>query len=88
MSIALGVLGKTYLDAAVAQGINPEVLHRIASVASGGLDSLPHNGAVITLLSICGLTHKESYADIGMCSVVVPVSAGIIITLLALAGLV
>ena len=88
MSIALGVLGKTYLDAAVAQGINPEVLHRIASVASGGLDSLPHNGAVITLLSICGLTHKESYADVGFCSVVVPVSAGIIITLLALAGIV
>lgn len=88
MSIALGVLGKTYLDAAQAQGINPEVLHRIATLACGGLDSLPHNGAVITLLGICGLTHKESYADIGMCSVVIPLFTLIIVLILGTFGFV
>jgi len=88
MSIALGVLGKTYLEAAIQQGINPEVLHRIAALASGGFDSLPHNGAVITLLSICGLTHKDSYADIGMCSVVIPVITLVFVVILATFGVV
>ncbi len=88
MSIALGVLGKTYLEAAQAQGINPQVLHRIATLACGGLDSLPHNGAVITLLGICGLTHKESYADIGMCSVVIPILTLVVVLVLATFGVV
>ena len=51
-----------------------EVMHRIASLASGGLDTLPHNGAVITTLAICGLTHKESYKDIFITSVAIPIS--------------
>jgi H+/gluconate symporter-like permease len=72
LSIALGALGPTYLEMAQAAQISPEVLHRIATIACGGLDSLPHNGAVITLLSICGLTHKQSYLDVGITTVVVP----------------
>jgi H+/gluconate symporter-like permease len=64
LSIALEVMGGYYLEAARAQGISPELLHRIASMASGGMDTLPHNGAVITLLAITGLTHRQSYADI------------------------
>ncbi|MDO3677788.1 GntP family permease [Paenibacillus ehimensis] len=64
LSIALEVMGKTYLAAAQAAGISPELLHRIASMASGGMDTLPHNGAVITLLAITGLTHRQSYKDI------------------------
>jgi hypothetical protein len=66
MSIALDTLGKTYLDWANRVHVSPEMLHRVAAIASGGLDVLPHNGAVITLLSITGLTHKESYYDIFM----------------------
>ena len=64
LSIALEVMGEHYLEAARAQGISPEWLHRIASMASGGMDTLPHNGAVITLLAITGLTHRQSYPDI------------------------
>ena len=64
LSIALEVMGARYLEAAKAQGISPEWLHRIASMASGGMDTLPHNGAVITLLAITGLTHRQSYSDI------------------------
>jgi H+/gluconate symporter-like permease len=74
MSIALQTLGATYAEMAQAAGISPEILHRVSALASGGFDSLPHNGAVITLLAICGLTHRESYADIGMVSVVIPLT--------------
>ena len=75
MSIALEILGDTYLQMAQAVNLNPEVLHRVATIACGSLDALPHNGAVITLLAICGLSHKEAYADIGMVAVVIPVAA-------------
>lgn len=69
MSIALSTMGDTYLQLAQATGISPELLHRVAALASGGMDTLPHNGAVITLLAICGLTHRSSYADIFMVTV-------------------
>ena len=57
-------MGKTYLEWANEVGLSPEMLHRVASMASGGMDTLPHNGAVITLLAVCGMTHRESYKDI------------------------
>ncbi len=60
LSLALAALGQQYIDS----GLPPEVLHRVASMASGGMDTLPHNGAVITLLLITGLTHRDSYKDI------------------------
>jgi H+/gluconate symporter-like permease len=63
MSIALDLMSKDWLAWANQIGMSPEVLHRIASMASGGLDTLPHNGAVITLLAVCGLTHLQSYKD-------------------------
>lgn len=75
MSIALSAMGETYMQLAKDFGISPELMHRVASIASGGLDSLPHNGAVITMLTICGLTHKESYLDIFVVCVVVPLAA-------------
>lgn len=75
MSIALSTLGDHYLRLADSAGISPELLHRVAVMASGSFDSLPHNGAVITLLSICKLSHKNSYFDIFMISVAIPVSA-------------
>ena len=64
MSIALDTFGKSYLDWATRTNVDPQLLHRVAAMASGGMDTLPHNGAVITLLGIAGLTHKQSYKDI------------------------
>jgi H+/gluconate symporter-like permease len=64
MSIALATMAESFITAANAAGIPLEVLHRIAAMASGGMDTLPHNGAVITLLAVTGLTHRESYRDI------------------------
>ncbi len=75
MSIALTTLGGTYLQMAHEAGIAPEVLHRITAIATGGLDALPHNGAVVTLLGICGLTHRQSYGDLAMVAVVFPLAA-------------
>ncbi len=74
LTIALEALGSTYAQLAEQYSINPEWMHRIASMASGGFDSLPHNGAVITLLTICGLSHRQSYKDIFMVSLVIPVT--------------
>jgi H+/gluconate symporter-like permease len=64
MSIVLAAMADDFKAAADAAGIPYEVMHRVASMASGGMDSLPHNGAVITLLAVTGLTHREAYGDI------------------------
>ncbi|MBR2535697.1 MAG: GntP family permease [Hyphomicrobium sp.] len=64
LSIALAAMAEQFTAAANAAGIPLEVLHRVASMASGGMDTLPHNGAVITVLAVTGLTHRQSYKDI------------------------
>lgn len=87
MSIALATLGDAYLAMGQAAGIAPELMHRVTAVATGGLDALPHNGAVITLLSICGLTHRQAYLDIAVVAVLVPIlSLVLLITLGTLVG--
>jgi len=83
MSIALEALAPKLL----ATGVDPAVLHRIASVSSGGLDTLPQNGAVLTLLAVAGLTHKDSYKDIFVVSLVIPVLASLLLVLLSTLGL-
>jgi H+/gluconate symporter-like permease len=79
MSIALSTLGTKYLELANAAGISPELLHRVAVMSSGCFDSLPHNGAVITLLGICRLTHRQSYFDIFIVTVAIPLSALVVV---------
>jgi H+/gluconate symporter-like permease len=64
LTIALDTLGETYMRLATEQGIDPALLHRVAVIGAGTLDSLPHNGAVVSLLAVCGATHRESYRDI------------------------
>ncbi len=82
MSIALEALAPQYLEKALASGLNPEYLHRIASLASGGLDTLPHNGAVLTLLAVSNCKHKESYWDVCVTSCIIPVIASLAISLI------
>jgi H+/gluconate symporter-like permease len=69
LTIALDALGSTYLQLAAQHGIDPALLHRVAVMSSGTLDSLPHNGAVVTLLAVCGSNHRESYRDIVMVAI-------------------
>ena len=82
LTIALDALGSAYMKIAAEQGINPELLHRVAVIGAGTLDSLPHNGAVVTLLAVCGCKHGESYFDIVMVAIV-----GALIALAAVIGL-
>ena len=67
MTIALSALGDQWMQMALAQGIPLEALHRIVAIASVGIDPVPHCGALVTLLAICGLTHSDSYGDIAIC---------------------
>jgi H+/gluconate symporter-like permease len=70
LTIALDALGSTYMRLAAEQGIDPALMHRVAVIGAGTLDSLPHNGAVVSLLAVCNSTHRESYFDIVMVSVI------------------
>ena len=87
LTIALGALGHTYMQIAGTHGIDPGLMHRVAVIGAGTLDSLPHNGAVVTLLAVCGATHKTSYLDIVVAAIVGPMIAlAAVITLGSLFG--
>jgi len=87
MSIALATMSETFINAANAANIPLEVLHRVASMASGGMDTLPHNGAVITLLAVTGLTHKTSYIDIFSITMIKTLAVFVVITMYYVTGI-
>ena len=87
MSIALATMADSFISAAQAAGIPLEVLHRIAAMASGGMDTLPHNGAVITLLAVTGLTHQESYRDIFAITLIKTAAVAVAIGVFYLTGI-
>ena len=88
LSIALAALSQQFIAAADAAHIPLEVLHRVAAMASGGMDTLPHNGAVITLLAVTGLTHRQSYKDIFFVTCLKTVSVFVVIATYYLTGIV
>jgi H+/gluconate symporter-like permease len=87
MSIALATMANHFIEVANASGIPLEVLHRVASMASGGMDTLPHNGAVITLLAVTGLTHLQSYKDIFAITVIKTSAVFVVIAFYYLTGI-
>jgi H+/gluconate symporter-like permease len=87
LTIALDALGATYLQRAAQIGMDPALLHRVAVIGAGTLDSLPHNGAVVTLLSVCGSTHRDAYKDIFMVAIIGAIVAlAVVIMLGSLVG--
>lgn len=82
LTIALDALGHNYMAIASQTGINPALMHRVAVIGAGTLDILPHNGAVVTLLALCGASHRESYFDIVMVGII-----SAILALIAVIGL-
>ncbi|WP_438422071.1 GntP family permease [Bacillus siamensis] len=88
MGIALSTMSAAYTEAIHTFHIPPEVMHRVISMASGGMDTLPHNGAVITLLAVTGLTHRQSYRDIFAITVIKTAAVFVIIGIYSLTGLV
>jgi H+/gluconate symporter-like permease len=87
MSIALATMADSFIAGAQTAGIPLEVLHRVAAMASGGMDTLPHNGAVITLLAVTGLTHRDSYRDIFAITLVKSAAVFVVIGVFYLTGL-
>lgn len=79
LSIALQTLGADYLALAQEAGISAELLHRVAVISAGGFDTLPHCGAIITLLSICKLTHRQSYLNIAAVTLLFPITALVVV---------
>jgi H+/gluconate symporter-like permease len=88
MGIALGAMADKYNQAIAAANIPPEVMHRVVAMASGGMDTLPHNGAVITLLAVTGLTHKQSYRDIFAITIIKTVAVFFVIAIYTFLGIV
>ena len=88
MSIALAAMSDSFIQAAQQAHIPLEVMHRVVAMASGGMDTLPHNGAVITLLAVTGLTHRQSYRDIFGITVIKTVAVFLVIGIYYLTGLV
>ena len=88
LSIALAAMSEQFIAAAQAGHVPMEVLHRVASMASGGMDTLPHNGAVITLLAVTGLTHRTSYRDIFVLTCIKTVAVFVVIAAYYVTGLV
>ena len=79
--IALPLLAPHYVGPDAPQPVDPAALHRVIAIASGGLDSLPHNGYVVTTIrAICGETHKDAYGPVGALTVVVP-AIGLIVAI-------
>jgi H+/gluconate symporter-like permease len=85
LTIALDALGQNYMTIAAQTGLSPALMHRVAVIGSGTLDILPHNGAVVTLLAVCGATHRESYFDIVMVGIVSAILALVAVILLGTA---
>ncbi len=88
LSLALAAMAETFKAAAIAAHIPFEVLHRVAAMACGGMDTLPHNGAIITLLAITGLTHRQSYGDIFAITVIKTSAVFVVIAVYYLTGIV
>lgn len=82
LTIALQALAPTYMSLSGSLGIDPALLHRVAVIGAGTLDSLPHNGAVVSLLAVCGATHRDSYVDIFMVGIAGPVMALVTVVVL------
>lgn len=82
LTIALDALGGTFMQLAATTGLDPALMHRVAVIGAGTLDSLPHNGAVVTLLAVCGTKHRESYFDIVMVGIVGALIALIVVIVL------
>lgn len=87
MGIALSAMSEKYVEAINKFNIPPEVMHRVISMSSGGMDTLPHNGAVITLLAVTGLTHRQSYKDIFAITILKTVAVFFVIAVYKLTGL-
>ena len=86
LGITLTALAERYIQISQQTGISVQVMHRIAAISASALDTVPHNGAILTLLDVTKMTHKQAYADIAMCTIVIPLIATAVGIVLASLG--
>ena len=79
LGIVAPLLGPLYL----AKGVAAEAISRTMSISSAALDSLPHNGYIVTVTNgLCNETHKDAYGPIFWVTVVTPFLASILCVVL------
>lgn len=88
MRIALDALSENFIAMSAASGISLEVFHRVAAIACGGLNTMPHDGAVVTYLSYCKIPHKRGYFDMFIVAGAIPVLANVLAVILGSIGIV
>lgn len=88
MRIALDAMGARFMEMSVQSGISPEAFHRVASIACGALNTMPHDGAVVTYLDYAKVSHKEGFFDMFMTSGAIPLMANVLAIILGTVGII
>lgn len=83
LALGMDCFAQKFLD----MGINPQIVHRVASISCGGLDSLPHNSAVVNNLGVTRLTHGQAYIHYFVESVALPIVVSILAIILGTMGI-
>lgn len=58
---ALGIVMPNFAQYYLDAGVSPEIIHRVAAVASNILTIVPQSGVFLTFLSLTGLNHKNGF---------------------------
>ncbi|MFN7049666.1 GntP family permease, partial [Proteus mirabilis] len=77
LSIAMPMIAAMFPATVVDQGS----LHRVATMASMSTTP-PFNGLIITVFSVCGVSHKEGYGPVGTLTLAIPLLAMMFMLLL------
>ena len=78
--IALPILKPICID---QMHVSARALHRVVSLSSGTLDTLPANGYLVVLIRhLCGETHGSAYWPIFITTVIVPTGGTLLAVLL------
>ncbi len=85
---ALDALTENFIEMSATSGISLQVFHRVAAIACGGLNTMPHDGAVVTYLSYCKIPHKKGYFDMFMVAGAIPILANVLAVILGTIGIV
>ena len=88
LQIALDALADNFIQMSQTSGIPLAVFHRVGSIACGGLNTMPHDGAVVTYLSYCKISHKRGYFDMFIVAGAIPILANIVAIILGTIGIV
>lgn len=79
---------QTMADSYMAWGCDAGALQKVVSIASMGLDTLPHCPTYIMMAAVIGVSTKEAYKDVCVTTVIFPIVLSTIAALLAMMGII